>query len=200
MTKEGMMRVVLLEPDKLAKSVLIDSSLEGMQKVVGGYIEAFYPFEDPNCCMVLNEEGKLIGLPLNRAVYAPDKEVEMAYSDLKKLLGFGHALYHDEKSGNEIEIRICDAVASPFILGVIRPTVYLPSSLSEEEKRFVLAHEDAHLRRLDHVWKPLGFLILSVHWFNPVCWLAYALLCRDIELACDEKVMHCYHLCSCCVL
>lgn len=86
-------------------------------------------------------------------------------------------------------IRVCDEVASPFILGIFRPVIYLPSSLSEEDKRFVLAHERAHLRRLDHVWKPLGFLILSVHWFNPFCWLAYVLLCRDIELACDEKVI-----------
>ena len=86
-------------------------------------------------------------------------------------------------------IRVCDELASPFILGIFQPVIYLPSSLSEEEKRFVLAHERAHLRRLDHVWKPLGFLILSVHWFNPLCWLAYVLLCRDIELACDEKVI-----------
>ena len=86
-------------------------------------------------------------------------------------------------------IRVCDEVASPFILGILRPVIYLPSSLSEEEKRFVLAHERAHLRRLDYIWKPLGFLVLSVHWFNPFCWLAYVLLCRDIELACDEKVI-----------
>ena len=86
-------------------------------------------------------------------------------------------------------IRVCDEVASPFILGIFRPVIYLPSSLSEEEKRFVLAHERAHLRRLDYIWKPLGFLVLSVHWFNPLCWLAYVLLCRDIELACDEKVI-----------
>ena len=89
----------------------------------------------------------------------------------------------------EGNVRICDAVPSPFILGIFRPAIYLPSSLSEEEKDFVLAHERAHLRRRDHWWKPLGFLILSLHWFNPLCWLAYVLLCRDIELACDEKVI-----------
>lgn len=89
----------------------------------------------------------------------------------------------------EGNVRLCDTIPSPFILGLVRPTVYLPSGLSEEEKRFVLAHERAHLRRRDHWWKPLGFLILSVHWFNPLCWLAYVLLCRDIELACDEKVI-----------
>ena len=87
-------------------------------------------------------------------------------------------------------IRVCDEVASPFILGIFRPVIYLPSSLSEEEKHFVLAHERAHIHRLDHIWKPLGFLILCLHWFNPLCWLAYVLLCRDIELACDEKVIH----------
>lgn len=86
-------------------------------------------------------------------------------------------------------VRVCDELASPFILGIVRPVIYLPSSLSEEERRYVLAHERAHLRRWDQVWKPLGFLILSVHWFNPFCWLAYVLLGRDIELACDERVI-----------
>ena len=86
-------------------------------------------------------------------------------------------------------VRMCDCAPSPFILGLFRPRIYLPSTLSGEERRYVLSHERAHLRRLDHVWKPLGFLILSIHWFNPLCWLGYALLCRDIELACDEKVI-----------
>ena len=89
----------------------------------------------------------------------------------------------------EGNVRLCDTIPSPFILGLARPTVYLPSGLSEEEKRYILAHERAHLHRRDHWWKPLGFLILSIHWFNPLCWLAYVLLCRDIELACDEKVI-----------
>ena len=83
----------------------------------------------------------------------------------------------------------CDELDSPFILGLLRPRIYLPSGLDEATKRNVLAHENAHLKRLDHLWKPLGFLLLSIHWFNPVMWLAYTLLCRDIELACDEKVI-----------
>ena len=84
---------------------------------------------------------------------------------------------------------VCDELSSPFILGVIRPRIYLPSALGEEEKSYVLAHEQAHLKRLDHIWKPLGFVLLSLYWFNPVMWAAYILLCRDIELACDEKVI-----------
>ena len=83
----------------------------------------------------------------------------------------------------------CDSVDSPFILGLLRPRIYLPSGLEEQTKRHVLAHERAHLSRLDHLWKPLGFFLLSVHWFNPLMWLSYWLLCRDIELACDEKVV-----------
>ena len=80
-------------------------------------------------------------------------------------------------------------VSSPFILGVIRPRIYLPFGLEAGAQEMVLAHEHAHLRRGDQLWKPLGYLILTAYWFNPVCWLAYILFCRDIEAACDEKVV-----------
>lgn len=85
-------------------------------------------------------------------------------------------------------IYICDAVKSPFILGIVRPRVYLPSALSEKEWNYILAHESAHLKRKDHWWKALGYFLLCIYWFHPLCWLAYSLLCKDIELACDEKV------------
>lgn len=83
----------------------------------------------------------------------------------------------------------CDHLRSPFILGVLRPRIYLPSHLDSTAQDGVIAHEKAHLRRLDHLWKPLGFLLLAVHWFNPVLWAAYIFLCRDIEAACDEQVV-----------
>lgn len=86
-------------------------------------------------------------------------------------------------------IRLCDGIKSPFILGIFKPKIYLPSDIPDEEKEFVIAHEKAHLKRRDHWWKPLGFLLLAVHWFNPIMWAAYILLCRDIEFACDEKVI-----------
>ena len=86
-------------------------------------------------------------------------------------------------------IYLCDCVKTPFILGVLRPQIYLPSDVSEKDFPLVIAHERAHIKRLDHLWKPLGFLLLSVYWFNPLLWVAYALLCRDIESACDEKVV-----------
>ena len=86
-------------------------------------------------------------------------------------------------------IYLCDAISSPFILGIVKPRIYLPSGLDEVQRQNVLAHERAHLARYDHWWKPLGFALLAVYWFNPLLWLAYALLCRDIELACDERVI-----------
>ena len=89
----------------------------------------------------------------------------------------------------ERNFRLCDAVDTPFILGVLRPRVYLPTGLSDAQRAAVAAHEKAHLRRRDHWWKLLGWLLLAVHWFNPLVWLAYILLCRDIELACDEKAI-----------
>ena len=84
---------------------------------------------------------------------------------------------------------LCDDIDTPFIFGILRPQVFLPSSLSDADRSYVIAHEQAHLKRLDHVWKPLGFALLTVYWFNPLLWVAYIILCRDIELACDEKVI-----------
>lgn len=87
------------------------------------------------------------------------------------------------------EVMVCDEIRAPFILGVFRPLIYVPSFLEEETADLVVRHEKAHLERGDHWWKPLGFLVLTLHWFNPLCWMAYILLCRDIESACDEKVI-----------
>ena len=86
-------------------------------------------------------------------------------------------------------IYVCDEVKSPFILGIIKPKIYIPSDMDEGIMNYVIAHETAHIKRRDYLWKPIGFLLLSVYWFNPVVWLSYILLCRDIELACDEKVI-----------
>ena len=80
-------------------------------------------------------------------------------------------------------------VSSPFVLGLIKPRIYLPFNMNGQDLEHVVAHEQAHIRRKDHWWKPLGFLLLTIHWFNPFIWLSYVLLCRDIELACDEKVI-----------
>lgn len=80
-------------------------------------------------------------------------------------------------------------VTSPFVCGLIRPRIYLPENMTETDTGYVIAHEEAHLRRLDHLWKHLGFLLLAIHWFNPLIWLGYILLCRDVEMACDQRVI-----------
>lgn len=82
-----------------------------------------------------------------------------------------------------------ERVDSPFVLGLIRPRIYLPFGLDEGAREQVLTHERAHIARGDHIIKPIGWLILSVYWYDPLVWLAYALFCRDIELACDERVI-----------
>ena len=108
------------------------------------------------------------------------------------MYGFGSYLFLRRKVAPAVKeegIWLCDNVSSPFILGIFRPRIYLPSGLEREYRDSVLAHERAHLRRKDHWWKPLGFALLAVHWFNPVMWLSYILLCRDIEAACDERVV-----------
>ena len=86
-------------------------------------------------------------------------------------------------------IKQSELVDSPFVLGIFRPVIYLPYKLNGADLAYVISHEQAHIKRLDHWWKPLGFLLLSVYWFNPLLWAAYILLCRDIEAACDEKVV-----------
>lgn len=82
-----------------------------------------------------------------------------------------------------------ERVTSPFVMGIFRPRIYLPYGLEDSEQEYIIAHERAHIARGDHLIKPLAFLVLTVHWFNPFVWLGYILLCRDIELACDQRVI-----------
>ena len=86
-------------------------------------------------------------------------------------------------------IYICDRIKSPFVFGIINPRIYIPSDLKDIQIKNVVAHEKAHIKRLDYLWKPLGYALFCVYWFNPLCWLAYILFCRDIEMACDERVV-----------
>lgn len=109
------------------------------------------------------------------------------------IYAIGSYIYFRRKSKASICVKgntfICDYISTPFILGIIKPKILLPSTLGEEESRYVLAHEKAHLKRLDNLWKPIAFILLAVHWFNPIIWISYILFCRDIELACDEYVI-----------
>lgn len=86
-------------------------------------------------------------------------------------------------------IYICDSIATPFVFGVIKPRIYVPSGMEEEQMNCVIAHESAHLKRKDHWWKTLAFFLLSVYWFQPLLWISYLLFSKDIERACDERVV-----------
>ena len=86
-------------------------------------------------------------------------------------------------------VYICDDINAPFVMGIVAPKIYFPSSMDVNTQNSVLMHENAHISRLDYLWKPMGFLVLALHWFNPVCILAYVLFCNDIEYACDEKAI-----------
>ena len=108
-----------------------------------------------------------------------------------------HALVSAEKLKRKLATAILlrdniyesEFVDSPFVFGVVKPNIYLPMHMDEGTAAYVIAHECAHLARRDHWWKVLGYLVLALHWFNPLVWVAYILFCRDIELACDEKVV-----------
>ncbi len=86
-------------------------------------------------------------------------------------------------------IYICDHVESPFVLGMVSPKIYLNSALSKKECRYIIAHEETHIRHRDNIWKPLGFLTLCLYWFNPLVWVSYFLFVKDVELFCDESVV-----------
>ncbi len=91
-------------------------------------------------------------------------------------------------------IRMSEKVSSPFVMGFLKPQIYIPFKLDRKTRKQVLFHEQAHIKRLDHIWKPLGFVLLCLHWFNPLLWAAYFLFCTDVEVACDEKVIKNYKL------
>ena len=86
-------------------------------------------------------------------------------------------------------IYLCDYISSPFVTGLIKPKIYLPSTLSEKEAEYIILHEQQHIKRFDHIFKLLAFAALSIHWFNPIIWLAYRLAVQDMEMSCDEAVI-----------
>ena len=91
------------------------------------------------------------------------------------------------ESDRGVTVWMSDAITEPFVLGIVRPSIYVPSTIGESDLECVLSHERAHVRRGDYLWKPIGFLILCIYWFHPLCWISYLLFCRDVEMACDEK-------------
>lgn len=158
----------------------IDSGVEVINRVVNPVIEKnFTPQE------VVSVNPLQIVIMVCSVVWIAGMIALLMYSFLSYLLLKKKVAASRKINGN---VYVCDEVVTPFILGVLRPRIYLPTGVSDETMECILEHEKAHLKRMDYVWKPLGFGILAVYWFHPLCWVAYVLHCKDIELACDEKV------------
>lgn len=164
-----------------AASPALDSGIESVNRVVNPMLQASFapnPGDSVNPLQMLASVASYIWV-LGMTVLL--LYTVITYIRLKHRVGdavrFQGNVFQSEKVG------------SPFVLGVIKPRIYIPYDMTDEERQCVIAHEQAHLARRDHLWKPLAFLILTVYWFQPLVWVAYLLLCRDIEYACDEKVL-----------
>jgi len=166
---------------EMAAKPAIDSGVEAVKSMVNPMIAAsFTPYPGASA------NPLQIWIPLAAVIWFFGMVLMMSYTvisywNLRRKVDtaviYKNNIYHSEN------------VSSPFVLGILKPRIYLPYSMDGKNLDHVVAHEQAHIRRKDHLWKPLGFLLLTVHWFNPLMWLAYVMLCRDIELACDEKVI-----------
>jgi beta-lactamase regulating signal transducer with metallopeptidase domain len=167
---------------EMAAKPTIDSGVPAINSVVNPVLSSFAPPQH-----VLTSANPLqIWIPILNIIW---------------LIGVGALLLYTAVSYwrlcRKVDTAVCykgnifqsENVSSPFVLGIIKPRIYLPFNMNGQDLEHVVAHEQAHIHRKDHWWKPFGFLLLTIHWFNPLVWLAYVLLCRDIELACDERVI-----------
>ena len=159
----------------------ISTGIETIDRVVNPVISASFapkPWASANPLQIL--------IPVAANLWLLGVLVLLAYTTISYL-----TLRHKIRTAVILHDNIfqCETVTSPFVLGVFQPRIYLPYTMDRNNLDYVVAHEQAHIRRKDHWWKPMGFLLLTVYWFNPFVWLAYVLLCRDIELACDERVI-----------
>lgn len=132
------------------------------------------------------DRGAITTAGIITAVWLGGAALMLAYAAYSYISLYKKTRIHETLDGSVIR---CDEVGTPFIFGVFRPRIVIPTGISEYDAYFAVAHEKAHLERRDHLIKPFAFLLLAIHWFNPLMWLGYILLCRDIELACDEKVI-----------
>ena len=201
----GVVAVRLIFPFSIESEFSLQPSAEPIKSsaIVEGAVVPYVPSIDSNLGIVENTVNPILAdifayqetesvAPLQRFTEIAGRVwllgmivliIVAAVSMIKLFLYIREAVLYKEN------VYICDAVKSSFILGIIKPQIYLSSALNEQELDYIIAHEKAHLRRKDHLWKPFGYLLLCIYWFNPLCWIAYIMLCKDIELACDEKVI-----------
>lgn len=171
-----------IAPEALLEPIpTIHSGISSLNSVVNPVLEQSFAATPQNSANPLQ-----VWTGIAAAVWAAGVIILLAYAAIS---------YFRLKQRMETAVRLeenlyrSELVGFPFVLGIMKPKIYLPVTLEEKAMAHVIAHEQAHIRRRDHWWKPLGFLLLTVYWFQPLLWVAYVLLCRDIELACDEKVI-----------
>ena len=180
-------RILIIEGN-LVKTQYIGNLIDGAGKIglteIGNDVLSI-----PGRILIILAEIWLIGFALMLLILAIEycmlrKKVKYAVS-IKKMDEY---LFEKEQVINE---RICfaDGIKTSFVMGVCRPKIYLPSNIRIEDIKYIIAHEMVHIKRRDHLWKQVGYLILAVHWFNPLVWCAYILFGHDIEYACDERVI-----------
>lgn len=171
-----------INPEYALNSVEIDSGIpiidNTINPIISGAMVTVQPEKDINFFHIIMPY--LAGIWLV-GIFALLLYTVISYVRLKKKIETA-VLYKDNIFQSE-------NVISPFVLGIIKPKIYLPFNMTDNDMENVVAHEQAHIKRKDHLWKPLGFLLLTIHWFNPLMWVGYIMLCKDIELACDEKVV-----------
>lgn len=185
-------RAEMVRMDASETRPVIQSGFEGVDTRINTYVANLY-VED--VLPALSETSVEVPTVTKRPVDVVGILSTIWLAGVILLFGYGVFSYARVYKSVRISIRseknvyLCDDIKMPFILGVVNPRIYLPSDLTEDEKANILAHEQAHIGRGDFLWKPLGFLLLTVYWFQPLIWVAYIMLCRDIEMACDEKVI-----------
>lgn len=201
----GVVAVRLIVPFSIESSLSLQPSAQPIQSstVTSGEVSAYVPSVDSNLSIVENTINPVLAETFSYSAEDSVAPLQVVTEVAGIVWMIGMILLLVFALGSMIRlsilvresvvykdnIYICDGVKSPFILGIVRPRIYLSSSLAEDEIEYIVAHEKAHLNRKDHLWKPLGYLLLCIYWFNPLCWIAYVMLCKDIELACDEKVI-----------
>ena len=173
-------------PESITQSSIpqINSNLPLVDEVIDGILIGNFSHADTESASLLSKVFDIAG-----AVWIAGLALMLCYfvfSHLNIKKGLNEAVPIENGS----DVFICDRIPTPFIFGIIRPRIYMPSAIDKADIECVIAHERAHIARRDHIWKPLAFFLLSVYWFNPVLWLAYVCFARDIESATDEKVIN----------
>lgn len=162
----------------LTEQTTIGGSINGVNNIMNNSLPAATPYASANPMQIILSIASviwIIGLLL-MVIYSIT-----SYIVLKKKI-YSAILVYD----NVFE---CENIKSPFVLGILKPKIYLPIGLNENEKTYILKHEQTHIKRLDHLVKPFAFLVLCIHWFNPFVWVSFILMSRDMEMSCDEKVI-----------